>query len=489
MLAEFVKKCRSFLKPTLVNTPKLRGKSLTMDPIFLPPVARNMVNLDRSFFQKDIALLVAKFSNPRCVGEFVKKCKSDILNIPNIKPIINIDNSKGVLLKHENNDINTYNEKLSHAAKELIEKNDIQVLPYNLHLDYSFWKSDDILQAVLPEDLLTESPTGFAQAGHIAHLNLRDEFKPYGSLIGQVILDKNPHISTVVDKLDTIDTKFRVFNMKVLAGKDDLIAEQLEGGCRFRFDFSTTFWNSRLNTEHERLIAQFKPKEVVGDVFAGVGPFAVPAAKKNALVLANDLNPESYKYLKENISINKTDDFVKAFCLDGAEFIKQSPRLLMEWHQGTKSVERQKTVKKRKLDPETNKQVTTKEVETLSVAIPKFITNYVMNLPGTAIEFLNAFIGLYSRDHEVEKFVRGDEQFELPIINVHCFQKYSAEEPEPSAEELHERVRARIVDQLKYDIPLDQMKFHLVRKVAPTKPMYCVTFRLPEEVAFKKSDY
>lgn len=49
----------------------------------------------------------------------------------------------------------------------------------------------------------------------------------------------------------------------------------------------------------------FQPDDLVADVFAGVGPFALPAAKKGCAVLANDLNPESYKYLTLNIKNNK----------------------------------------------------------------------------------------------------------------------------------------------------------------------------------------
>lgn len=40
-------------------------------------------------------------------------------------------------------------------------------------------------------------------------------------------------------------------------------------------------------------------------MFAGVGPFAVPAAKKGCAVLANDLNPNSEKYLAINVKNNQ----------------------------------------------------------------------------------------------------------------------------------------------------------------------------------------
>jgi 2-polyprenyl-3-methyl-5-hydroxy-6-metoxy-1,4-benzoquinol methylase len=49
-----------------------------------------------------------------------------------------------------------------------------------------------------------------------------------------------------------------------------------------------------------RLVDQFEPGQVVADVMAGVGPFAVPAAKKRCLVLGNDLNPESTRWMEKN---------------------------------------------------------------------------------------------------------------------------------------------------------------------------------------------
>lgn len=133
-----------------------------------------------------------------------------------------------------------------------------------------------------------------------------------------------------MNKLDSIESEFRVFKMEVLAGDDDLIAEavslqifttfkegvsyvtsllchsQHEAGCKFTFDFSKVYWNSRLSHEHDRLVSQyFQPGQVVADVMAGVGPFAIPAAKKRCFVLGNDLNPESTKWMEKNRVDNK----------------------------------------------------------------------------------------------------------------------------------------------------------------------------------------
>lgn len=84
----------------------------------------------------------------------------------------------------------------------------------------------------------------------------------------------------------------------------DLTLLQSESGCRFKFDFAKVYWNSRLGTEHERLVSLIKPGELVVDVFAGVGPFAIPAARKGCLVFANDLNPSSTEYLAQNCKAN-----------------------------------------------------------------------------------------------------------------------------------------------------------------------------------------
>ena len=87
--------------------------------------------------------------------------------------------------------------------------------------------------------------------------------------------------------------------MVACAGEQNFVTEVNQYGLRFKLDFSKVFWNSRLEFEHKRLVDKyFQRGQVVLDVMAGIGPFAVPAAKGGCTVIANDLNPDSAHWLK-----------------------------------------------------------------------------------------------------------------------------------------------------------------------------------------------
>lgn len=496
---------------------------------YVPPINRNMKVLDRSFFIKKIPLCVVKFPNPKHISEFAKKYKAYILRVPRIPHVIKLDSiqhdsrnktlacdnnivTKGVLLTDIITSPNEISDKLPSEVLEYLKDTQAEILPYEYVLDYNYWKAEDILRSVLPEEYLDEVPTGFTITGHIAHLNLRKEFKPYDSLIGQVILDKNNKIECVVDKVSSIATKFRTFPMKVIAGKSDsLVVEQRESNCIFKFDFSKVYWNSRLHTEHDRLVSNyFQPGEVVCDVFAGVGPFAIPAGKKEVIVLANDLNPESFKYLKENIKVNKVGLMVKSFNLDGAQFIRQSIDLLdqfikehengeiitpikVSYHHRKKqkmvqSIENGKKDYNSSNYNNNNKNNNNTEVveeallepKTKTIKIPHEISHFVMNLPDSAIDFLGNFVGLYASISESDCISK------MPWIHVHCFEKYGNDE-NLTMEELHERVYQRILKSMNTTpdiLPFNELSFHLVRKVSPTKPMFCISYKLPRTLAF-----
>lgn len=87
--------------------------------------------------------------------------------------------------------------------------------------------------------------------------------------IGQVILDKNPCLKTIVTKIGSLSNEFRTFDMEVIAGRDDTDVTVCERGLKLRFDFRTVYWNSRLSEERVRMLAQVDPSDVICDLFAG----------------------------------------------------------------------------------------------------------------------------------------------------------------------------------------------------------------------------
>ena len=188
-----------------------------------------------------------------------------------------------------------------------MEQKHIGLIPYEVQLNYDYWTYHDIMSSILPLDEQQEIPTGFTGVGHVAHLNLRDQYLPYKHLIAQVLLDKNPNIKTVINKIENVGTEdpFRTFPYEVLSGPDDLNVEVNEENCIFKFDYAKVYWNSRLHTEHKRLVDSFNEGDAVCDVMAGVGPFAVPAGKKRVFVWANDLNPHGYASMTGAIKRNK----------------------------------------------------------------------------------------------------------------------------------------------------------------------------------------
>jgi tRNA (guanine37-N1)-methyltransferase len=110
---------------------------------------------------------------------------------------------------------------------------------------------------------------------------------------------------------------------------------------------------------------------------------------------------------------------------------------------------------------------------------PDVFGHYVMNLPATAIEFLDAFVGLYKGKEAMFEAGTGRS---LPTIHVHCFSTKSDDNVKE-----HKEICERISERLGYkmEVGRDELDIWDVRTVAPNKRMFCASFRLPSEVAFR----
>ena len=448
------------------------------EEMFRPPINRAMRALDRSFFKKTVPMSAARVLD----NKNITKCRFDLTRS---KDILGLDrfgvvrpdptdghkDLKCILLRPEVKDDGS-RWPWSPKVEELQKQNLINVIPYDLHLDYDYWTYYDIITAVLPESEEEEIPQGFALVGHVAHLNLRDRYLPYKGIIGEILLDKNPNVRTVINKIDDVgdESEFRTFKYEVLAGPDDMNVEIREADCTFRFNYAKVYWNSRLNTEHERLVETFSEGDAVCDVMAGIGPFAVPAGKRKVFVWGNDLNPDSYECMVDAIKLNKVSDFVRAFNEDGHTFIRTSAAELLR-------TEHTADIRSKLSRTELKEKKKSKVLKTLTQ--PRVFSHYVMNLPATALEFLPSFIGLYTE--EDRKLLPPNTK--LPMVHAYCFSTKS-EDNVAQGIMICEEISRQLDYKMTPDMP--ELTIYDVRDVAPNKRMFCASFRLPEEVAFRE---
>lgn len=424
-----------------------KGFKVTMssssNSLLVPIGVRGMKNVDRDKFVRDITVPVLTILGDQ-VSKVIPICKHYLLKLEKFRAVHNVENAsqpsynKCVYLNPEQ--VTKWLD-IAENDRILLKKynvNESQLEMRKFQLLYDHFKYDAIFKAVLPEN--EETVSGFSQIGHIIHLNLKDHLLEYRHLIGQVLVDKIKLCRTVVNKNNIIDNTYRNFSMEVIAGDEDFMVNVKENGCRFEFDFSKVYWNPRLCQEHERILNLLNPEDVLFDIFCGVGPFAIPAAKRGCRVYANDLNPESFKWLNHNAKINKLDlDFFKTHCKDGKDFICDIFKyFIIDCCLGNKKLESGKI-------------------------------HITMNLPAMAVEFLKHFKGLINRIDLKEK-----NDFDV-IVHVYCF---------AIGEDVCSVAKQMVNENIEMDVSSNIIEIFNVRNVSPKKEMMRVSFKLTKEILF-----
>ncbi|RWS11705.1 tRNA (guanine(37)-N1)-methyltransferase-like protein [Dinothrombium tinctorium] len=418
--------------------------------LFPPDSVKGMTKLDKSKFEKVIRAPFVSVQNSH-LEDISTLLKPYFLLLDNFKCVVEESDrpqSKAIIL---NPDLIKKFDDIPENVRNALQQINVTDLNYKqISLKFENYKRGDIFKAVLPFD--GTRVTGHSIIGHIIQLNLREHLLPFKHLIGEIFLaTSKSDIKRIVNKSQIIDSEFRFFEMETLAERPEAkdlgtIVELSEHENKFKFDFAKVYWNPRLSTEHKRIVSKIKRFDVLYDMFAGVGPFAIPVAKKKSCqVLANDLNPECYRWLLENIKLNKCGDNIKAYNMDGRDFV-------------------QSVVKNHFIE-----QCKTLLAKQEYSQIPTF--HVTMNLPAIAIEFLDAFEELVDED-EV-----GDlpKNLLLPKIHLYCFLQ--------DLENAEAIVVKMIEDALKCKLnEIEEIKE--VRSVAPNKLMFRTSFSLPENVFF-----
>ena len=492
--------------------------------------------LDRSSFDAAVELVALKISKRHCTS-FLQRLAGHIYHKSRVKPIVAAegDAESRLLLLAES--VGLELAELPAEMRDFVLAEGAQPVRHTLKLGYEHLDAAQALKRVLPSDI-GDIPSSFEQVGHVAHVNLREEHLPYKNLIGQVLLDKNtPRIRSVVNKVESISNtadekawRFRVFPMEVLAGDESLRTSVRENGARFELDYRDVYWNSRLETEHKRILDLLPPNAVVADAFAGIGPFAVPAALRGCAVYANDLNPHSYEWLCVNVEKNKVARTVRTYNLDGRAFVhallghdaRSAKRGGGGGGGGGAGSSNSDAVPAPQAAPEGS--ALAKDLAAIAGAAAAeaasataigggsagdvnaaaaaaaaasdscdaaasasvisssgsksgarsnllplgFFSHVLMNLPASALTFLDAFVGSFDR-----------KTWKAPLPTVHCYCFSKADDPKAEVIGIAEKAMG---------CALPDATVTVVRDVSPHKLMLCLAFQVPDAVAWREEE-
>ncbi len=153
----------------------------------------------------------------------------------------------------------------------------------------------------------------FDVLGDMALVEIPRELVKRRTLIGKTLLQTNPRVKKVFEKVGEHSGKFRVEKIKWVAGEKYSNVLYTEWGCTFHLDPGTIFFNPRLSTERQRAASYVKKGQLVVVFFGGVGPYAIEIAKhaQPKCVVSIEWNPSAKKFMLENMTRNKVSALVE----------------------------------------------------------------------------------------------------------------------------------------------------------------------------------
>ncbi len=170
----------------------------------------------------------------------------------------------------------------------------------------------DALEKKLSKKDFEFAPKAFDSFGDIALIEIPKELEKKKKIIGETLLKMNKRFETVCSIESDHKGEFRVQSVRIIAGKNNLLATYKESACIFKIPLGKVFFSPRLGTERLRIAKEIKKDEVVGCFFSGVAPYPIVFAKNSPMkkAVAIELNPSAHKYAIENVKLNKCEDKV-----------------------------------------------------------------------------------------------------------------------------------------------------------------------------------
>jgi tRNA (guanine37-N1)-methyltransferase len=162
--------------------------------------------------------------------------------------------------------------------------------------------------------------------GDIAVIRVPDSLQKHCKIIAEAIMETHKEINSVWEQKSSVSGTYRLRDLEFLLGEKKTETIYKEYGCVYKTDLKKAYFSPRLSYERLRIAKMVQKGETVLNMFAGVGCYSVAIAKHSdpAKVISIDVNPIAYKYLRENIRLNRTETKVIPYQGDAKTIIDRN---------------------------------------------------------------------------------------------------------------------------------------------------------------------
>lgn len=173
--------------------------------------------------------------------------------------------------------------------------------------------------ANIPEELKNLMPERYERVGDVLFIKLPSELMDHKEEIGKAYVGVLDMRSVLLQ--GDIKGQKRIPEVEFIYG-DDGETVHLENGVKYKLDASKLMFSSGNIDERVRAAGWNMEDEVIVDMFAGIGYFSLPVAVHGTpeKIYSLEINPISFKYLKENINLNDVSDTIEPWNGDNRDF-------------------------------------------------------------------------------------------------------------------------------------------------------------------------
>jgi len=171
----------------------------------------------------------------------------------------------------------------------------------------------------LPNSKKDKLPENWEMIGDVLLIKLPEGLFEHKDQIGKVYADVLNAKTVLLQGM--IKGKKREPEVEKIYGEDTETIH-LENRIRYKLDTSQIMFSSGNIDERIRMSEAVEKDETVVDMFAGIGYFSLPMAVHGEpeKVYSLEINPTAFRYLKENVKLNKVADTVEPRHLDNRNF-------------------------------------------------------------------------------------------------------------------------------------------------------------------------